>query len=304
MVLQRSSKGLPPDTVVRIEVGRFDVQHMKDPGVRGEMYQRGPKYEYENTKAYVFARDGYKCQCCGRKAGTKRDDGTTVKLVLHHVDFKSKGASDNPERMATVCDKCHTSAAHKPGGILHKWMLSGRRFSRGYRDTAVMNIVRRRISDAFPDAQYTYGNITAADRKHLGLKKAHCNDAAANAAHGMERIKDTDTCTYYDQIRKQKRSLHEAVPRKGRKEPNRTAKRNAKNTCHAGGLYLNDKVAVFGQIGWISGFSGRNSVYVKDREGHYITVPGKNHKLIPVKSVHLKTHCNNWAVYTAKTIVM
>ena len=300
----RYKEGLPPDTVVRIEVGRFDVQHMKDPGIRGEMYQYGPKYEYENTKAYVFARDGYKCQCCGRKAWTTRDDGTTVKLVLHHVDFKSKGASDNPERMATVCDKCHTSAAHKPGGILHKWMLSGKRFSRGYRDTAVMNIVRRRIFDAFPDAEYTYGNITAADRKQLGLKKAHCNDAAAIAAHGMKHIEDMDTCTYYDQMRKQKRSLHEAVPRKGRKEPNRTAKRHAKNTCHVGNLYLNDKVTVFGQTGWISGFSGKSSVYVKDREGCYITVPGKSHKLIPVKAVHFRTHCNNWAVYTTKTIVM
>ena len=105
-------------------------------------------------------------------------------------------------------------------------------------------------------------------------------------------------------MRKQKRSLYEAVPRKGKKEPNRTAKRNAKNTCHAGNLYLNDKVAVFGRTGWISGFSGKSSVYVKDREGHYITVPGKSHKLISVKAVRLRTHCNNWAVYTTKIIPM
>lgn len=86
--------------------------------------------------------------------------------------------------------------------------------------------------------------------------------------------------------------------------PNRTAKRNAKNTCHSGNLYLNDKVIVFGQTGWISGFSGKSSVYVKDREGRYITVPGKSHKLLPVKAVHFRAHCNNWATYTTKTIVM
>ena len=105
-------------------------------------------------------------------------------------------------------------------------------------------------------------------------------------------------------MRKQKRLLHEAVPRKDKKEPNCAVKRNAKNTCHAGNLYLNDKVAVFGRTDWISGFSGKSSVYVKDREGHYITVPGKSHKLIPVKAVCFKTHCNNWAVYTTKIIPM
>lgn len=120
----------------------------------------------------------------------------------------------------------------------------------------------------------------------------------------MKHIEDMDTCTYYDQMRKQKRSLHEAVPRKGRKEPNRTAKRHAKNTCHVGDLYLNDKVTVFRQTGWISGFSGKSSVYVKDKEGCYITVPEKSHKLIPVKAVRFRTHCNNWAVYTTKIIVM
>ena len=77
-----------------------------------------------------------------------------------------------------------------------------------------------------------------------------------------------------------------------------------KNTCHVGDLYLNDKVTVFGQTGWISGFSGKSSVYVKDKEGCYITVPEKSHKLIPVKAVRFRTHCNSWAVYTTKIIVM
>ena len=90
---KRYINGLPPDTVVRIEVGRFDVQHMENPEIRGKMYQQGSMYEYENVKAYVFARDNYTCRCCGKKAGTKRNDGSTVKLVAHHIDFKSKGCS-------------------------------------------------------------------------------------------------------------------------------------------------------------------------------------------------------------------
>ena len=166
-----------------------------------------------------------------------------------------------------------------------------------------MNILRRRLWEAFTDAEFTYGNITAADRKTLGLEKAHCNDATAIAAHGLKQIRDVPDTTYYRQIRKQKRSLHEATPRKGRKEPNRSTKRNPKNTSRSGNLYLNDKVWAFGQYGWISGFSGTNNVYIKNRNGKYIQATGKNHKLIPVKGLITRTHCNNWAVYNAKTIL-
>lgn len=302
-IISRYQAALPKGTGIRIEVGRFDVQHMEDPKIRGEMYQQGPMYEYENLKAYIFARDGYKCQCCKKKAGTKRNDGTTVKLVVHHIDFRSKGASDNPKTLISVCDQCHTDAAHKPGGILYGWMMDHKQCKRGYRDTAVMNILRRKLWKAFPEAAFTYGNITAADRKQLKLEKAHGNDAAAIAAHGLDKIADIPDTTYYTQIRKQKRSLHEATPRKGRKEPNRTAKRNSKNTRMSGGIFLNDKVRVFGQNGWVSGFSGTSSVYVKNRDHEYITVPGKNHKLIPIKQLSVRMHCNNWAVYNTETIL-
>lgn len=103
----------------------------------------------------------------------------------------------------------------------------------------------RNFMKEFPDAEFTYGNITAADRKILNLEKAHGNDAVAIAAHGLKEIQNIPEVTYYQQLRKQKRSLHEANPRKGRKEPNRLAVRNKKNTCMVGGRYLNDKITVF-----------------------------------------------------------
>lgn len=64
-----------------------------------------------------------------------------------------------------------------------------------------------------------------------------------------------------------------------------------------GGRHLNDKVKVLSQIGWISGFSGNSSVYVKNQEGEYITMPGKSYKMVPISQTKLITHCNNWAVY-------
>lgn len=296
-LISRYRAALPPGTKIRIEVGRFDVPHMKDPTVRGEMYQYGPMYEYENVKAYVFARDNYTCQCCKMKAGSVRKDGTVVKLKAHHIDFRGRAATDNPERMVSICDGCHTARAHQPGGILYNWMVEGKKYARGYRDTAAMNILRGRMMGSFPDATFTYGNITAADREILQLPKSHADDAVAIAAHGMDHIRNIPGTVFHVQLRKQKRSLHEATPRKGRKGPNRLAARNRKNTCHAGGRWLNDKVSLFGQTGVVSGFSGNNSVYVKDCNGSYITVPGKTYKLVPVSKTKLITHCNNWAVY-------
>ena len=36
-----------------IELGRFDPARMKDPEIHGELYQKGPQYDYENVRAYV-----------------------------------------------------------------------------------------------------------------------------------------------------------------------------------------------------------------------------------------------------------
>lgn len=280
-------KSITKDLV--IEVGRFDMARMKDPSVHGELYQRGPQYGYENVKAYVLDRDGYKCKVCGMKGGSKRKDGSVVKLHVHHVLFKSKGATDNPDYMACVCTECHSEANHKPGGILYEWMIKKKKFARGYRDATTMNVLRRRMHAAFPDAKFTYGSITAADRERLHLMKSHGNDAVAIALRDTDYtdVKNTDVATYR-QVRKGKRSLHEANPRKGRKEPNRTAKRNSKNTVSVKGFHLWDTVEVNGKTGYISGFAG-TSAYIKDTDDNYIIPEGKNYKqwsLSEVRRIH------------------
>ncbi len=289
---------LPGDVKGIIEVGRFDMARMQDPTIHNEMYQYGPMYDFENVKAYVFDRDGYRCKICHAKAGSMRSDGSVVKLKAHHIDFRSKGSTDNPKRMASVCDRCHTFEAHQPGGILYKWMVKDKKFSQGLRDATFMNILRRRIWAAFLDDKFTYGNITNADRKCIGLPKNHSNDAIAIACMGLHDITVRDNvCTdYWQQQRKKKRSLHEANPRKGRKEPNRLAVRNNKNTkqiTSGGKTYcLLDKVAVGDRTGWITGFTG-NAAYIKDKDNAYITVSEK-YKQVNLSSVRVLKHNNNW----------
>ncbi len=298
-IMGRYRDALPKRTRIRLEAGRFDIARIKDPDVHNELYQQGPMYSYENVKAYVFDRDHYKCKVCGSKAGTKRKDGTTVKLFAHHMDFKSRSATDNPDRMASVCDYCHTDRAHKPGGILYDWMFKGKKFKRGYRDMTFMNILRKRLWEAFPDAEFTYGNITQADRKVLKLKKSHANDAVAIAA-GNRQMKGSDGVpVYYQQVRSRKRSLHEANPRKGRKEPNHLAKRNKKNTVsvkvNGYTFYIHDKVLYNGQTGWISGFTGA-SAYIKDADDNYIQMAKAKYKQVPLSKVRCLSHNHNWLI--------
>ncbi len=298
-IIGRYKAALPKGTQIRLEVGRFDVARIKDPEIHNELYQQGPMYGYENIKAYVFDRDHYKCKVCKAKAGSKRKDGTTVKLFAHHIDFKANAATDNPDRMASVCDQCHTGDAHKPGGILYEWMTEGKKFKRGYRDMTFMNILRRRLWEVFPEAEFTYGNITQADRNKRGLEKSHANDAVAIAA-GNRKIKKTEIeVVYYQQVRSRKRSLHEANPRKGRKEPNYLAKRNEKNTVsvriNGYVFYIHDKVSYNGQTGWISGFTG-TSAYIKDAEDNYIQMPGKKYKQVTLSQVRCLSHNHNWLI--------
>lgn len=138
----------------------------------------------------------------------------------------------------------------------------------------------------------TYGSETAPKRKEIGLEKTHYNDAIVIS--GIETIKENpNEWLLIKQFRKKKRSLHEATARKGRKEPNRTQKRNNKNTPYYKGFWLNDKVFVLGQIGYITGFSSRGT-YIKNKNDEYITLPSKSYKQVGITSLRLLSHNNNW----------
>lgn len=229
-----------------------------------------------------------------------------MKLVAHHIDFKSKGATDNPERMLTLCTECNRPENHKPGTILWNWMEDGKTVSRSYRDPTFMSILRKRLIKTFPKAAITYGNITCADRKLLGLMKSHANDAVAIALCRIHKdglqVQDDIPVSYIQQVRKKKRSLHEANPRKGRKEPNRGAVRNNKNVKAVNGVCLFDKVHVAGAgVGWVAGFTGTNC-RVQDRNSDYVSIPGKNYTQVSTALVTVLKHNGNW-IRGPKTIL-
>ena len=286
---------LPEGSELYIEVARFDIAHMKDPSVRGELYQKGRMYGWENTKAYVLAKFGYTCPICGKKFSRDR------RARLHHVTMVKNGATDNPDEFAPVCEVCHSGESHLPDQILGKLAKQCKR--KEYREPTFMNILRRRLFEAFPNATFTYGNITNADRKILGLEKTHANDAVAIASHGCRKVKDCEDTVYFRQVHKKKRSLHEAIPRKGRSKPNRDAVRSVKNVPCSKGFHLYDKVVdPLGRVGYISGFTGQ-SAYLVDFAGNYIKPEGKTYRQHNLSGLKFCHQNGNWIITTNKPAV-
>lgn len=274
---------LVPNPMLHIEVGKFDAAKMINPEIQGINYQHGQTYGFYDVRYFVFARDNYTCQCCGKSKDKI--------LHTHHILYKSQGGTDRADNLITVCSDCHTTENHKSGGILYDWMIK-RKKAKQYKEPPFMNILRKRIFDRYPNAIISYGSETAMRRKKLGLSKTHYNDAITIS--GISNIKENpNEWLLIKQFRKKKRSLHEATIRKGIKEPNRTQKRHCKNTKRFKSWCLNDEVIVFSKKGYISGFGG-STVYIKDLFDNYMKDGNKKNTQISAKKLKLVSHNNNW----------
>ena len=275
---------LLPNPNLHIEVGKFDIAKMINPEIEGTEYQQGQCYSYYDTRYFVFARDNYTCQVCGKRGKI---------LQTHHIRYKSNGGSDRADNLITVCTDCHTYNNHQEGGILYKWQQEHKKVKQ-YKEPTFMNIVRKRTFQKYLEARITYGSETVLRRKELGLEKTHYNDAIAIT--GISLIKDNPkSCFYLKQFRKKKRSLHESIPRRGRKFPNITQKRNAKNTKKIKNWYLNDCVKYNDKLGWICGFTG-SSARIRDINEEYVQIKDKdkNYVQTPLTQLQFVNHNNGW----------
>ena len=168
-----------PVTSITVEVGQFDPKELEAiakglPLPQGKEYQEPKIHADAVLRLAVFQRDNYQCAVCGKSGIT---DG--VKLHLHHGLFWKGIHGSSPDEMLTVCDRCHTSANHKPGGKLHG--LVPKKID--LRGAAFMNAVRYHIvsilrSEYGADMVHiTFGADTKEARKALGLEKSHTADA-------------------------------------------------------------------------------------------------------------------------------
>lgn len=168
-----------PITKAVFEMGQFDTQVLKAveaglPVPVGTDYQRGEQYGYATLREAVFARDNYTCICCGKSAVK---DG--VKLRIHHIGYLSGDRSNRMANLGSVCESCHTSKNHKPGGKLYNLKPELKTFKGATFMTMVRYSMVKQLKAATPDVniKVTYGAATKLARKDLNVKKTHSNDA-------------------------------------------------------------------------------------------------------------------------------
>ena len=189
-----------------VEIAQFDNQVLKaleegKPVPKGLDYQHGDRYGYDTLREAVFARDNYKCICCGKSA-----INDNVILRMHHLGYWKKDRTDRMSNLATVCTKCHTSKNHKPGGKLYGLGPITKSFS----SAAFMNIVKDKIVKEFrikfPDVevQVTFGAITKRTRNDRNIVKSHANDAYCM---GEYQPKHRTKTQYYQKRRRNNRVL-------------------------------------------------------------------------------------------------
>ncbi|WP_318521704.1 RNA-guided endonuclease IscB [Photobacterium leiognathi] len=148
----------------KVETASFDIHKITNPDVMGGDYQDGFQKGFYNTKAYVLNRDGYKCK-------SARKGKHSSKLHVHHIVFRSKGGTDTPTNLITLCETCHHD--------LHagKFELKARK-SRTKHATE-MGILKSRLKSAWSFTE-TFGYETKFKREHiLNLAKEHYFDAVA-----------------------------------------------------------------------------------------------------------------------------
>jgi hypothetical protein len=195
-----------PIRKVMVEVGQFDPALLKamqtgQPLPEGKDYQHGPLYFADSLRKAVFQRDNYTCKICGKSAIKDK-----VILHTHHALYWKGRHADTLNELITVCDHCHTSSNHQPGGKL--WSLEPK--VPRLEGATFMNIVRWRLisdlKDSLPDVEicHTYGSITSRKRKNLGLEKSHAADAYCIGDYLPSATASTE---YYRKRRRNNRCL-------------------------------------------------------------------------------------------------
>ncbi len=186
-----------------VEVANFDIQKMKDDDISGIEYQQGDMMGFWNTREYVLHRDNHKCQNPNCKNKSKKQI-----LEVHHIKYKSKGGTDRPNNLITLCDKCHTSPNHRKGNFLYEWCQDGKKV-RGFKDATFMSMIRwylvNKLKEKYDNIFFTYGYITKNHRIINDIKKSHYNDAFA-IAKGIGQIRN-ESIFNINQVRRNNRSL-------------------------------------------------------------------------------------------------
>lgn len=298
------------------EMGQFDTQVLKAieaglPVPKGADYQRGEQYGYATLREAVFARDDYKCICCGKSA---IKDG--VKLRIHHIGYLSGDRSNRMANLGSVCENCHTPKNHKEGGKLYNLKPKLKEFKGATFMTTVRYSMVKNLKAATPnvDIKVTYGAATKLARKDLNVRKTHSNDAYCM---GEFHPKHRSDFRNYKKCRRNNRVLSRFYDAKYRDLRDGSTKTGSQLSCGRTNRKISRHTKLDERIYRAHKISeGR----ISTRRQHYSLRPGdkvlydgkvylakgiqsngtsiklSNGKTYSLKKINILRHCNAWAV--------
>jgi len=169
-----------------LELASFDIAKISNPDIKIWEYQKGQQKDFYNVKAFVLSRDNYTCQKCKNKKG---------KLHVHHIIFRSKGGTDTPDNLITLCEDCHTK--------LHKGEFILKGVKSKTKHATEIGIIKSQLKKVFGDFEETFGYETKFKREQiLQLPKTHYNDAIAICCSDGELAEPIKTILYRKQVSK------------------------------------------------------------------------------------------------------
>lgn len=176
-----------PITHWKVETASFDIHKITNPEVEGVDYQNGAQKEFYNVKAFVLARDNHQCQS-GQKC--KHSD----KLHVHHIAFRSKGGTNTPSNLITLCDRCHKE--------LHDGKIVLETKKSKTKHATEIGILKSRLKSVLEFTE-TFGYETKFKREQcLGLPKEHYYDAVAICCEDGDLVEQNNVVYFKRHIAK------------------------------------------------------------------------------------------------------
>lgn len=244
-------KSILPISKLVLETATFDPHLMKNPALANEKikhwgYQRGANYGFENTKAMVLDRDGYKCHICKTKK-------KNLKLEVHHIVFRSNGGSDDADNLITLCHDCHKKLHDGKVKLNLKGKLKGQ-----LNHATQMNSIRIQLLKYYPEAIETFGYVTKANRQSLNIEKDHHIDACVIASSGKQFNIKSDLLLKRD------------IPEGDKQQTKGIRGEQILNTAKIQGFRKFDKVKYFGKEYFIKGRMSSGYAILMNIDGNKI----------------------------------
>jgi len=161
----------------KVETASFDIHKISNPDIRVWDYQNGNQKGFYNLRAYILHRDDYQCQKCKAK---------NTKLHVHHIVFRSKGGTDTPDNLISLCESCHNK--------LHagEFEIKGNRSKTKH--ATEIGIIKSQLKKRFGSFEETFGYETKFKREQiLQLPKTHYYDAVAICCEDDEFVETNNT---------------------------------------------------------------------------------------------------------------